>query len=142
MEDSRRKPIEETEIFRLFEDVADWVWIQVETWNWTAQKTVGVQLVRSVDSINANLVEGDGRYTSADSINFFIIARGSAREARLWLRRAIKRRLVPEEAGRERVAQLESGARQLNLLISFRRGNRKNLAVREGRPMAGVGAGE
>jgi four helix bundle protein len=129
----KRVPIEETEIFQVFEDCADWVWDQVNGWDWKAQKTVGIQLIRSTDSINANLVEGDGRYTSADSLHFFVIARGSAREARLWLRRAIKRRLVNEEAGILHIQALNSGGRQLNRLIAFRRKNRASLVVKEER---------
>ena len=133
-EDSKRLPIEETAIFEVFESCADWIWDQVSAWDWKAQKTIGIQLIRAVDSINANLVEGDGRYSSADSINFFIIARASARETRLWLRRAIQRNLVPEAEGRDRINQINSGAKQLNLLISLRRGNKKNLGVREAIP--------
>jgi four helix bundle protein len=132
-DDSKRVPIEDTEIFRLFEDCADWVWEQVDTWDWKAQKTVGIQLIRAADSINANLVEGDGRYTSADGLHFFVIARGSARETRLWLKRAIKRKLVHPEAAIAQIQSINSGGRQLNLLIKFRRGNRGQLAVREER---------
>lgn len=128
---SKRVPIEETEIFRLFEECADWVWECVQTWDWKAVKTVGIQLITAVDSINANLVEGDGRYTSADSVHFFIIARGSARESRLWLRRAVSRKLVDRKDGEFRIGQIEDGARQLNGLIAFRRKNRPTLEVRE-----------
>lgn len=129
--DSKRVPIEETEIFRIFEDCADWVWEAVDKWDWKAQRTVGIQLIKSADSINANLVEGDGRYTSADALHFFIIARGSARESRLWIRRAIKRKLVNNEEGLQQLAAINSGGRQLNRLISFRRKNRDQLIVRE-----------
>ncbi|HVT11315.1 MAG TPA: four helix bundle protein [Fimbriimonadaceae bacterium] len=129
--DSRRVPIEETEIFRIFEECADWVWETVETWDWKAQRTVGIHLVRAADSINANLVEGDGRYTAGDALHFFVIARGSARESQLWIRRAIKRRLVDEVEGAKQLADLGSAGRQLNRLISFRRKNRDALVARE-----------
>ena len=128
---SKRVPIEEAEIYRLFEECADCVWTQVETWDWKAVKTVGIQLITAVDSINANLVEGDGRFTSADSGHFFIIARGSARETRLWLRRAVSRKLVDRGEGEMRIRQIEDGARQLNGLITFRRKKRAKLLVRE-----------
>jgi four helix bundle protein len=131
VDESKRVPIEDTEIFQLFEDCADWVWEQVDKWDWKAQKTVGIQLIRSADSINANLVEGDGRYTSADGLHFFVIARGSARETRLWLRRAIKRKLVDPGQARAQILAVNSGGRQLNLLIKFRRGNRGQLSVHE-----------
>ena len=127
----KRVPIEETEIFENFESCADWIWDQVDGWDWKAQKTVGIQLIKAADSINANLVEGDGRYTSADSVNFFVIARGSARETRLWLGRAVRRKLVVEAEGLSQIVAINPGAKQLNLLISFRRGNRSSLTVRE-----------
>ena len=136
-ERSKRIPIEETEIFSLFEEVADWVWQQVEKWDWKAQKTVGIQLVRAIDSVNANLVEGDGRHTSADSLHFFTIGRASAREARLWLKRAIDRRLVEQLDGLAQIRKLESGAKQLNLLMTFRRSKRSEFAVRERVPDLG-----
>jgi len=130
-EAGRRLPMEQTEIFAIFEDVADWVWNQVETWDWKAQRTIGIQLITATDSINANLVEGDGRHSGPDSLRFFIIARGSGREARLWLKRAISRGLVEERAGTAKVLQLESATKQLNLLINFRRGNKGALHVHE-----------
>ena len=126
-----RVPIEETEIFRIFEECADWAWRAVEPWPWEAKKTVGIQLIRAVDSINANLVEGDGRYTSADGLHFFVIARASAREARLWIRRAISRGLVLADDGEPQICKLDSAAKQLNLLISHRRRLKGTLTVRE-----------
>src|SRR5690242_7751353 len=89
------QPIEELDVFLLFEQIADWSWEAVQSWKPFPRDTVGKQLVRAADSINANLVEGDGRYGTADAIHFFVIARGSARETRLWVRRAKKRSLVP-----------------------------------------------
>jgi four helix bundle protein len=132
-DDSKRVPIEDTDIFLQFESCADWAWDAVDSWDWKAQKTVGIQLIRAADSINANLVEGDGRYTSADGLHFFVIARGSARETRLWIRRAIKRKLINEEEGMRQIAAINSGGRQLNLLISFRRKNKGVLTIREER---------
>lgn len=128
---SQRVPIEETEIFRLFEECADWVWDEVDKWDWKAQRTIGLQVIRSADSINANLVEGDSRYTSADGLRFFVIGRSSARETRLWLRRAIKRKLVDPAECQAQISAVNSAGRQLNKLITFRRKNQGMLIVRE-----------
>lgn len=124
-------PIEETEIFRIFEEIADWVWENVDRWEWKAQKTVGLQLIRAIDSVNANLVEGDGRYSSSDALHFFIVARASAREARLWIRRAMNRGLIAAEEAPIQLSALDAGSKQLNRLITFRRSKRGTLAVRE-----------
>jgi four helix bundle protein len=125
------QPIEDLELFHLYEEVADWTWDQVKNWSQFHKDTVGEQLVTAVDSVNANLVEGDGRYTGPDSIRFFIIARASAREARLWLRRAKKRSLVPLAEADEMIAKLTQGTRWLNQLIAYRR--RAGKVVREER---------
>lgn len=115
------QPIEELDVFRLFEEVSDWSWTVVETWTPFAKKVIGEQLVTAADSVNANLVEGDGRYTIADSVRFFVIARASARETRLWIRRAAKRNLVSAEEADQKIEQLTRATKLLNLLISYRR---------------------
>ena len=82
---------------------------------------MGRQLIRAIDSVGANLVEGDGRYSSADALHFFIVARGSAREARLWLERAKQRSLVSREHAEAIEDQLVRATKLLNLLINYRR---------------------
>jgi four helix bundle protein len=56
--------------------------------------TMGIQVIRSADSIAANLAEGYGRYTPADRKKFYLYARGSLEETKAWLRKAIRRRVV------------------------------------------------
>ena len=46
---------------RAFE-LSNYVWKIVVEWDYFFKKTVGDQLVRSVDSIFANIAEGFGRY--------------------------------------------------------------------------------
>lgn len=124
-------PIEDTDLFRKFEEIARAVWDLVSDWKAFAQQTVGRQLVRAIDSVGANLVEGDGRYSAADALHFFVIARGSARESQLWIRRAIDRRLIDPDTGGNLLEKLNHALRSLNSLISFRRG--KANMVRESR---------
>lgn len=131
------QPIEEMEFFILYESVTDKIWDLACNWPRFAQNTIGEQIVEAADSINANLVEGDGRYTQPDSIRFFIIARGSAREARLWLRRAIKRTLLDAELGERMIADLEKATKLLNLFINYRRSAK---FAKESRAIYGVEA--
>ena len=114
-------PMEDLEVFGRYVEVADWVWDAVARWPKLAQDTVGSQLLRACDSVGANLVEGDGRMTDPDSIRFFVIARASAREARYWINRALKRRLVAVAEGEARIAELVSATQLLNKLIAYRR---------------------
>lgn len=113
--------MEEMDVFLIFESVADWCWTACEKWPRLAQDTIGKQLIRAADSVGANLVEGDGRLTDPDAVRFFIIARGSARETRLWIRRAAKRKLVTELQAEQQVQAINQGAKLLNSLISYRR---------------------
>jgi hypothetical protein len=54
------RPMEELAVFAWFEEVSDRVWEVVQGWRQLAQDTIGKQLIRSADSVGANLVEGDG----------------------------------------------------------------------------------
>ncbi|MGB3777739.1 MAG: four helix bundle protein [Tunicatimonas sp.] len=85
---------EELEVYQVAEQLCDHVWNVVQTWERFPQNTVGTQLVRSADSIGANIAEGTGRGSFADNKRFVRIARGSLYETRHWLRRAYQRNLL------------------------------------------------
>jgi four helix bundle protein len=114
-------PIEDLDFFRLFDELSDWCWDNVETWSALAQRTFGEQLIRAADSVPANLVEGDGRYGTLDAIRFFVIARASARETRQWIRKGIKRRMIGPHEGELRLQQLAKAVMLLNNFIKYRR---------------------
>jgi four helix bundle protein len=85
---------EKLRVYQLSEELADYVWAIVLTWNNVSRDTVGKQLIRAADSIGANIAEGTGRGTYVDNRRFVRIARGSLNETQHWLRRAYKRRLL------------------------------------------------
>ncbi len=87
---------ENLEIYKLSEELADQIWDIVWEWKSLAQDTVGKQIIRSADSIGANIAEGSGRGSDQDYRRFLRIARGSLNETRHWLRRAFKRKLLTE----------------------------------------------
>ncbi len=88
---------ENLEIYQLSEKLADEVWSVVFTWKDLAQNTVGKQIVRSADSIGANIAEGSGRGSDKDYLRFLKMSRGSLYETRHWLRRAYKRELLLQQ---------------------------------------------
>ena len=94
---------EKLEIYQLAEKLADEIWYIVEKWQYFEKDTVGKQIVRSADSIGANIAEGNGRYNYKDNQRFIRIARGSLNETRHWLRRAYNRNLLT----REEIAKLK-----------------------------------
>ncbi len=79
------------------ETLADEIWEIVVGWNNLAKDTLGKQIIRSADSVRANIAEGEGRGTHLDNKRFVRIARGSLQETQHWLRRAYKRNLLTKE---------------------------------------------
>jgi len=56
----------------------------------------GIQLLRAVDSVGANIAEATGRWHTPDRRRFLYIARGSLMETEHWLLCAERRGLLPE----------------------------------------------
>jgi four helix bundle protein len=112
--------IEGTDLYIKCEAFSDEVWLSVKQWDWFDKKTVGIQLCESIDSIGANLVEGDGRHYEKDCLRVFIIARGSAREARYWVRRAVSRRIVPAEMGERWIDEMRQILLMVQGLVRYR----------------------
>ena len=91
------KRFQDLKVYQLSEQLADEIWEIVHTWKFLEQDTVGKQIIRSADSIGANIAEGSGRGTYQDNRRFVRIARGSLNETQHWLRRAQKRNLLTAE---------------------------------------------
>ena len=92
-----RTGFENLRVYKLAEEIADLIWEIVSKWDYFAKDTVGKQLVKSADSIGANIGEGYGRGSHADNRRFAKISRGSLFEVKHWLRRAYKRNLLSEQ---------------------------------------------
>ena len=66
------KRVYELDVYKLAEELSDMVWHDFDKWNKKFQNTVGYQIIRSSDSIAANMAEGYGRYTPADRKKFYL----------------------------------------------------------------------
>ncbi len=86
--------INDLEVYKLSMEIGEKIWKLVNVWNYFEKNTIGNQLVRSVDSVAANLSEGFGRYHFKDKKNFSYYSRGSLYETRTWLEKAQNRALV------------------------------------------------
>ncbi len=75
------------------------------------------QLNRASVSIAANLAEGNGRFTTPDRKNFFIIARGSIQECVPLLELAFRREIITEDQHQLQRERLEELAKMLAGLI-------------------------
>lgn len=112
-----RTAFEKLRIYRLAEDLADAIWEIVLGWDRFARDTVGKQIVRSADSIGANIAEGTGRGSFQDNRRFARTARGSLNETQHFLRRAYRRKLLTaEQIGRIKPL-VDNLAPQLNAYI-------------------------
>ena len=84
-------------VYQLSEKLADEVWDIALSWGSFAKDTVGRQIVRSADSVGANIAEGTGRGSFQDNRRFVRNARGSLNETTHWLRRAFRRKLLTND---------------------------------------------
>lgn len=91
-----RTEFENLRVYQLAEEIADLAWKVVGGWEYLAQQTVGIQFIKSADSMGANIAEGSGRGSPAEKKRFAKIARGSLFEVKHWLRRAYKRGLLSD----------------------------------------------
>ena len=97
VEKMAKSNFENLQVYQLAEKLADQIWNIILHWEEFPKATIGKQLVRSADSIGANIAEGCGRYNFQDNRRFVSIARGSLNETRHWLGRAYKRNLLTNE---------------------------------------------
>lgn len=113
----RVESFEDLEVYRLAEDLGDRIWNIV--WNWSdfPKNSLGFQLVKSADSIGANIAEGFGRFHFAENRQFTRVSRGSLYETKHWLRRAYRRGLLKEQEIQELRALLNELAPRLNAYI-------------------------
>ena len=111
------RSFEELRVYRLSEEMADSVWEIARGWEYLARDTVGKQIIRSADSIGANIAEGYGRGTYQDNRRFIRIARGSLYETRHWLRRAFKRKLLNQDEITSLKVRVDNLGPQLNAYL-------------------------
>ena len=96
MKKMERTQFEKLEIYQLSEDLADKIWKIVGQCESFEKNTIGIQLVKSSDSVVANIAEGTGRGSFKENIRFAIISRALLFETKHFLRRAYRRKLLSE----------------------------------------------
>lgn len=111
--------LEDLEVYQLAEAFSDEIWSVVNNWDYFAKDTVGKQIVRSADSISANIAEGYGRYHYKENKNFCFFARGSVLETKGWLKKAKNRNLVSEENFEKLFEKLQAIHLKLNAYLKF-----------------------
>ena len=62
--------LEDLEIYKMSMEIGEDIWKIVDTWNYFQKDTIGKQMVRSGDSIAANIAEGYGRYSYKEQFEY------------------------------------------------------------------------
>ena len=120
---------QDLEVYQVSETLCDKIWAIAKKWPNIERDTLGKQIIRSADSIGANIAEGNGRGSYADQRRFLRIARGSFNETRHWLRRAYIRKLLTKEQSDELQPIIESLGKLINGFIrSIERMRKSNTA--------------
>jgi len=111
------KEIYEYDVYKLANQLSDKIWYDFENWDIKTQRTIGYQIIRSADSISANLAEGFGRYSNPDKNRFYIISRGSFEETKSWLRKLIRRNILTQKQANEYKEIIDELGPKLNAFI-------------------------
>ena len=105
------------DIYKLALKLSDKIWqIYINLAN-DLKYNIGNQVIRSIDSIGANIAEGYGRFYYKDSIKFYYNARGSLWESKHWIYLLYKRDLVDKKEYEEIIKDLEILGKKLNGFI-------------------------
>jgi four helix bundle protein len=103
----------------LADSFSDEIWFIVSAWDYFTKDTVGKQIVRSADSISANIAEGYGRYHYKENRNFCYFSRGSILETKGWLQKSKKRNLITEEQFNDLFEKFQVIHLKLNAYLKF-----------------------
>jgi four helix bundle protein len=109
--------LEELQVYQLSMELGEKVWEVVINWDYFLKETVGKQLLRSVDSIAANLSEGFGRYFYKENKQLCYYSRGSLFETKTWLTKVRNRNLISEEQFKNFSDDIDLIGKKLNSYI-------------------------
>jgi four helix bundle protein len=109
--------LEDLEIYKMAMDLGEDIWNLVIKWDVFQKKTIGDQLVRSADSIAANIAEGYGRYHFGEKRQFSFYSRGSLFETKTWLKKAHNRNLITDAEAQDFQGRLLTLGIKLNNYI-------------------------
>lgn len=106
--------LDDLKVYKKAMDLGDQIWDLVKDWDYFQKDTVGKQLVRSTDSIAANLSEGYGRFHYKESQHFGYYSRGSLFETKTWIQKAYNRKLIAQDQFNEIQNELNTIGKMLN----------------------------
>ncbi len=121
--------LEDLEIYQLAMEIGDEIWFSVVEWENLEKYSIGQQIIRSADSIAANISEGFGRFHFKDRKNFVFYARGSQSETKTWLTKSKNRSIISEEFYTQEMQKLEKLGVKLNNYLKVLEKHRNKLPL-------------
>ncbi len=106
------------EIYKISLKLSDSVWKIYKNLPNNLKYSIGDQVLRSVDSIGANIAEGYGRYHYKDSVKFYYNARGSLWESKHWFYLLHKRELIDKNIFENMINDINTLGKKLNNFIT------------------------
>ncbi len=119
MENTQYLTVEKLSCYKRSFELSNYVWGLVIKWHTLARHTIGAQLIRSTDSISANIAEGFGRYSKKDKTKFYYIGYASTLESVDWTKKAFARHVVTKEEFDHIVIELSALPKEIHQLINF-----------------------
>lgn len=108
------RSLEDFKTYKLAMELGERVWGIVTGWDNFLKDTIGKQMIRSVDSIAANLSEGLGRYHINETRNFSFYSRGSLFETKTWLTKANNRGLIDHKQFSDLMKDIDNVGKMIN----------------------------
>ncbi|MBK0384127.1 four helix bundle protein [Pedobacter sp. SD-b] len=112
--------LEDLEVYKRAFALSEEVWNEVGLWkDFFVRDTIGKQLVRSADSIDANIAEGYGRFHYKENKNFCYYSRGSLLETKGFIKKCKNRGLMNAEKADNLLNELDQIHKMLNAYINY-----------------------
>ncbi|MFH1428061.1 MAG: four helix bundle protein [Patescibacteria group bacterium] len=111
--------LNDIDAYKISFNLSNYVWGIVVKWDYFSKSTVGIQFVKAIDSIPANIAEGFGRFSKKDKVKFYRYSFGSMKEAFDWNEKARIRNLLTIEEYNYIFCKLQKLPKTLNQLIKY-----------------------
>ncbi|WP_421716492.1 four helix bundle protein [Arcobacter arenosus] len=106
------------DIYKLSLNLSKEIWEVYSSLQTDLKFNIGNQVIRSIDSIGANIAEGYGRFHYKDSLKFYYNSRGSLWESKHWVYLLYQRKLIKKEKYEKLLEDLELLGKKLNGFIN------------------------
>lgn len=111
--------LNDIDAYKIAFNLSNYVWDLIVKLDRFSKDTLGIQFVRVVDSISANIAEGFGRYSKKDKVKFFRIGFGSMYESLDWNEKALKSKLISKTVYDYIYSELQKLPKFIHQLIKF-----------------------